>query len=632
MLQAARRATPDVTNARRGKTPFDPTRREQKERGLFNFLTWPFLLVQMFAAEELLTGGPATAAADEERARLANSGQNNGSAAEGDLAAASRSLRGAQEDETSASPETRLDPADRSEMREGRPLPPGEDERWATYKQDTAAGGGGPGGAGGGSESADQAPASGGLPELASEANPSDVGSPGSASALPLLNIGGALPLQTVTSLDPSTVIQSALPMLDSAGPLLTATTEAAGDVIGDTVDTITSALAAVPQTLTGLAEPVSDIAGNVVQTVSSVTDGLAPVLAATTGAATDLVEGTVNGAASILTAVPQTLTALAEPVTDVAGSAIQTVSSVDSVAPVLTGTGDFVADTASSAAPILAAVPQTLAAVTGAAGDVVQGLQSILDGTRPALAGSIDAIDSLSAGALGSAVSIVQAAGATLTSASTLVDNVGDQVLQIGPSTLDRIGTALTATTAGVGEAVDGTAGSVTSVLDGSSSTLATAVESIGDVLSFGEAGDSSSNAAGPELPIVSAEIIIDQLSADLSIRSGGEAFASGGVIAFSSRHAGDDASDDAFSNDTHTPYGLALTINTTEAARSLHAVADLDQGPSSKLPSLTDHGRERDTSQDRGSDLSHSPFGPVADVSSAIDDIGSRAGDLLL
>src|ERR687894_2069951 len=109
MLQAARRATPEATNAGRGITPLDPTKREQKERGLFNFLTWPFLLAQMFAAEEFLSGGPRSAAADEERAKLANTGQNKGSGAEGDLPAASGSLRGANEDESSAVPETRLD-------------------------------------------------------------------------------------------------------------------------------------------------------------------------------------------------------------------------------------------------------------------------------------------------------------------------------------------------------------------------------------------------------------------------------------------------------------------------------------------------------------------------------------------
>ena len=674
MLQATRRATPEATNAGRGLTPLDPAKREQKERGLFNFLTWPFLLAQMFAAEEFLSGGPRTAAADEERAKLANTGQNKGSGAEGDLPAASGSLRGASEDESSAVPETRLDPGDRGELRESRPLEPGPDERWATYKQDAAAGGGGSGGGGGGGESGDQAPANidntgAGLPDLASDADSSGAGPLGSASALSLLNPAGALPLQTLASLDPGSVIQSALPVIDGIGPLATAITNAANDVVADTVDSITSALTSVPQTLTGLVEPVNDIAGNVVQTVSSVVDGVAPALTAATDAATDLVANTVSGAAPILAAVPRALTGLVEPVNDIAGTAVQTFSSVvDGVTPVLTAaTGaatDLVADTVSGVAPILAAAPQALTAVSSAAGNVVQGLEPILDATSPALAGITDAIDGLAAGALGSTSPIVQASGATLASAPGLIRDVGDQVLQIGSSTLDGIGTAPTAT----GEAVDGALGGVASLLDGITSTPAAAVESIGDVLqgappivdsagpavthvlddigvemadtaidwsqpvlSFGEAANTSSNAAGPELPVVSAEIVVDPLSADLSVRSGGETFASGGVIAFNSRDARDDAAD-PFGSDTHTPYGLALTINATEGARSPHAAADLDQGSSSKLPSLTDQGREHESSDGRGSDISHSTFGTVADLSSAMDDIGSRTGDLLL
>lgn len=621
MLQATRRATPEATNARRGITPLDPTKREQKERGLFNFLTWPFLLAQMFAAQEFLSGGPRTAAADEERAKLANTGQNKGSGPEGDLPAASRSLRAANENESSAVPETRLDPGDRGELRESRPLEPGPDEQWATYKQNAAAGGGGSGGGGGES---DQTPANTdntgvGLHDLASDADSSGGGPLGSASALSLLDAAGVLLFQAGASLATIGLVQSVLPILHNVGALLTTATGAASSAVANTLDGVTSVLAAVPRALTGVVEPVNDIADNAVQTVSSVVDGVAPALTAATDAATDLV-----------------------------------------------------ADAVSGAAPILAAVPQALTAITGAAGGVVQSLEPNLDSTGPALAGITDAIDGLAAGALGSASPIVQASGATLASAPGLIRDVGDQVLQIGPSTLDGIGTGLTATTAGIGEVVEGTLSSVTSVLDGSTSTFAAAVESIGGVLqgaspivdsagpavtaathalgdvgfemadsaidwsqpvlSFGEAADNSSNAAGPELPVVSAEVVVDPLSADLSVRSGGETFASGGVIAFSTRDARDDAADDPFGGDTHTPYGLALTINATEAARLPHAVADLDPGPSSKLTSLTDQGREHESSENRGSDLSHSTFGTVADLSSAMDDIGSRAGDLLL
>jgi hypothetical protein len=914
MLQAGRRATPDVMNARRGITPFDPTRREQRERGLFNFLTWPFLLAQVFLAEEFLGGGARAATADDEQARTARSGQIDGSGMEADLAAAGRRLRGGEEDETSVDPEAQLQPADRTELREGEPLPAGPDEQWAAGKEALVAGASG-GGGGGGNESEAQAPANGeegrvGLSELGAETAALDAVPVGSSSALSLLNPGGALPIETVVSLAPGGVIQSALPLLDSVGPLAAAATDAVSDLVAGTVNGAVSVLAAVPQTLTGLAQSVDDVAGNVIPTVASVVEGVAPTLSAATNAAGDLVVATVNDAVSVLAGVPQTLTGLAGSVDDVAGNVIPTVASVvEDVAPTLSAVthaaGDLVAGTVNDATSVLAALPQTLtelagsvgdvagnviqtvspvvdgvaptvSAVTNAAGDmmantvndatsalaavpqtltglggsvgdvagnVIQTVSSVADGVAPTLsavtngagdlvtdtvndatslavndatsllaeprddvegviqtaasvvnnlaptlsvatnaagnlvtdtiggaapvlaaapdvltagtgvpdvllqgldppvlesvsptlAGATDAVNGLVTGPLGSASPTVQATSSTLSIAGDTIRDGGDDVLHVPLSTLPDAVTALAPATAAGGEVDDdGALGSVASVLESSTSTLTAAVDSNVDVpgealgteasrldgvvdtalrataggvggvaadalgsaepiltaahqpladpishlagdavqaasstldtsgsaitaatdalgevdaemagmatdlseplLSHEKPADTNPSAVEGEPAIASAEIVIDQLSADLSIRPHGEALASGGSITFSNPSAVDDAPDDLFNNGAHTPYGLALTVNQAENVRPAGGATELDQAGSPNAPSHVHDSGEHDNSPDRNPGMLNSPVGSVADPSSAIDDLASRTGDLLL
>jgi hypothetical protein len=673
MQTVSSNATGGLVSEERHGTPVEAaTRSPEKQRGLLSFLTWPFVLAQVFAVAELLAARSASAHENEESAGPSKPAVAEDSAAplEAILNPAERSLARADEEPEDRSSGALVDGSLGNAAAE--PEAPESDGEGGTVAGRAGAlgiGGGGSGGGGGrvsGSDDADEASLARGhsiRPDRADEDRTDDVNADGmapsdffgsapipwadfaddrlgpewDASAPPFLE--ALPPLSDAIEFGPEVVIGNigTGPLAKPTEAVFTAATNAAGDVL-ETVEPIIAAVGPVATeatTVVGEAadavEPVVDAvgplataAGNVVgETVEPVTDAVSPVL----NAATEVVGDAVRAVESVVDAVGPVLTAA----TNVVGDAVRTVEPVvDAVGPVLSAATDVVGDAVRTVEPVVDAVGPVLTAATDVVGDVVEAVEPVVAAVSPALTAATDVVGD----ARETVEPVVDAVRPGATAATDMVGNAAETIESVADAALPGSSSAISP--AGDEQPAE------ESVLDSVWSAPAeTGPEKSQDAAPAPALAESpaSDAATSPEedaarsepAPVLTADNDPAAASSDE-----GDVLASAGTLEFDDVPAPEPTRDDLFADGRHTDYGLALRADATDARAGPAFNPDQDNSgdpaPAPRQDQQPDGGQDGVAADAAPADADLPVMPPVADLTGALEDAGIRGGDTLI
>jgi hypothetical protein len=342
--------------------PYDPGEVPERRRGLFNFLTWPFFMAQLFAAEQFMSGMLRPARAEEEPSKTTRPEDADRTGASESNAFAQRV--GGPEDGTAPPPAGPL-----AAMAEAQ-LPPGPEDAKATGEdapsgKAAAANSSSGGSASGGGSSSDQSYSDEGNTAAPVKAGNGVAGATHSGTSPELLGQDG--PSTDLAKLLGVTTAPLGISGVEALRPLLDATNNIAGTpVIQPIVSAIDPILGAAPGVVDDVAgalapldEGVEAVTGTATQAVSALLQaagsGATPALKILDGQL-DGVMGAASGASDVVNAiVPATLVpssvpeildtlvsstvqqtsaipeTLAKTVADVSGSTIETAVSLPS-------------------------------------------------------------------------------------------------------------------------------------------------------------------------------------------------------------------------------------------------------------------------------------------------------------
>jgi hypothetical protein len=393
----------------------EPVAFQEKQRGLFSFLTWPFVLAQALAAQEVLAANLKPLALDEEEGK-AKSPRPDGVGTDGDLALSGRRLNGPDEPEATQTAAGSQDAFSNQLDFDVAPSPPPRPDDGADFMREAVQDVGGS--AGGGQSS----PARVMLPNANDSGTRTDVGEEngaakssavGTASAGTNFVVGGVAVIDSV---------------VDAVPPLLGTTTGAVAKVAGAVLEPLNPVVETVVPVLTSTVKAVTDLSSGIAAVVEPLVDGVAPALITTTGALTELATSTLESAESIVEPVASAVITTTDTVTDLAAKAIEVVAPIgDSLAPVLSGAAEvateLAADAVGTVTPLVEAAEPVLSRATEAgaelAAEVVETVASPSEAIAPVLSSAPAAVTPVAAEAGETVETIIAPTASVLTAAS---------------------------------------------------------------------------------------------------------------------------------------------------------------------------------------------------------------------
>jgi hypothetical protein len=409
----------------------------EKRRGQFNFLTWPFFLAQVFAAEQFFGDAVRPAAAGEEPLRSARS-ESRGSDFESLPPDPRHRLAGADDAETAAAAVSRASPADdRMQLSKIASAVADRDNGAKENDKDADAGPGSGGGGGGGSAAAPAAEADsiGSTASLVHDSAASELAGPGGSSALFSTADGpitiGDLLTEGVSDLlgDTVGIVGTAAPLVQTPGPALTTASNALVGLTEPVVEAAAPVLGTAADTVGALAGNALDTAATIVQTTN-------PVLAASS-AVGDLAGNVLDTAGPAQTAAIHDAAGPASHVLDTAAPIVDAASPV--LAAAAATVGDLASDVLGAAAPIAYAVDPVLATATRAAadpaGDMHGAAAPVAAVAGPLVDTASAAVGDLPVHAVGTATPVFHRTfDATDTATDTIVRTAGDGLGDVAP------------------------------------------------------------------------------------------------------------------------------------------------------------------------------------------------------
>ena len=258
---------------------------QDKPRGFFSFLTWPFYLAQAVAAEAVVGGMLRPVLADEENAAKARPTPTS----ENDYETALRepgTASGAEDVGSDARADLRATETDAS----AAPTSSSPNELEAGPSSGVGQGGGNVSSGAAGASGSGAASSAGALSANAThqgggEAHPASEVVAGDAITFPPDVIGG--------------VHEIAAPIFEGIVPVLAATTHAVTDVVGQGFDAAEVIIEAVPGALSAPANTVTDLIG--VLESAPLVEGVFPVITAAQGFSAEFVGDALGTAESLL-------------------------------------------------------------------------------------------------------------------------------------------------------------------------------------------------------------------------------------------------------------------------------------------------------------------------------------------
>lgn len=320
----------------------------ERQRGLFNFLTWPFFLAQLFAAEEFFGGmfRPALAQG-EEQAKTARQQEDADKGYDTELNGPAQKLGGAEDGVADPATDAMAGLTDAQFDASGDPAKPDEsnDGQQASAAGNSDASSSGSSGvapvspahfgagldsvaaAGSGTSPLLLSPndASGDLARLL-EASPTLIGTPNVSLVEAIRPLVGEM-TEAVTDL-PADLLQQTTPVFELVDPIINTATDAVTDVAGIAVNIAEPVLQVVRPALDVATDAVSDIADVALNTAAPVIGAAQPVLHATTDAFAHVARDAFETADSTIDTIHPALSAT-EALIDVAGDVAENVGVV---------------------------------------------------------------------------------------------------------------------------------------------------------------------------------------------------------------------------------------------------------------------------------------------------------------
>jgi hypothetical protein len=609
----------------RAATDSDARVQERQQRGLNSFLTWPFFLAQMFAAQ-LLDAGNASARVDEPQLQSARSALADDASDAERVNDAGWILAGS-DPEVDQSLATRAASLDTPRLAlEDEPVTTPSEQAREAKGNDAKAGSVTAGGGEAGDAAADAGSAQAADVAAADDA---DISTPAIfQSVQPALTLAELFP--ELGDPDPfADAFENAQPLPDAQTDATVTTADLTDSVLGSAqplIQAVSPALADVAGLVgdalgTGPVEPAMTALTTPIDTAISLTDAVAEV-AGTTGLVADDVQTalstTLVSAAELTNQLPLELTvetvqpvlnATADKVADLVGDLLHVAPpTFETAASVFSATENSIAELASDpgAEPLGAAAQLALSVATNNVADVTEAAGEAIAPATDTVNLATDAIKSV----FSTAAKIASDAtgdvlepphGPPASSAEQALADLSDPGAEPLGGAVQLAHSAATNNSAdlaeGAGEAIAPVTDTVDLATDATKSVFSTAAKVASDAT-----GDGLEPANVP--PASSAEQSLADTGDAISELRTSDVVASGGVIASfqepSSDSASDSSHDDLFSGGRFTDYGLALNVQ-SEAEPQSGSAAEAGTHPAHASP-------------DPGSKSDHDPTGDAA------------------
>jgi hypothetical protein len=640
----------------------------ERRRGHFSFLTWPFFLAQMAAADQFFGDALRPALAVDEAAKTARSGFPEDSA-EPLLPEQHRRLSSDEDVMAATRDVARTDPKAQHELAEpGSAVLAKQEEKGTRGDDQTSDSSGVAANAGGAAATADAAgdDTRSTAPVISFTVDMDGTGQ-GSGSPISL-----ALSPQDVST-DVTSMLLGIVPRvtgnalgsiastLDSTSFLVSTTTDVVAGLAGSAVGVVETIVNDAGSMLGGATNAVVGLTDGVLESIAPILEGAGSTLSTGTAAASELADGVLDSAGSLAATAGSVLTFLTEMAAQSTGGLVNAVNNVaDGAGSLLGATSDVAGGIESvvmltdnvldSIDPTLEAAGSALSAGTGAVAGLAIGLidtaGSLGDVTGSVLASvtetAADASRDLIHTAEGSAD---DAAGSLLGAASQMVSDAGGALPCTIEPLLQSADPVLARATDTIDDLTATATDSITSVLQGVGidSALADVVtELAGDAIGLvaGTASDATSEAK-PDEPAGQLQAVASSAKALMEntlVEEGGalslgHGLASGGVLAFDEIPPLDQVEHDLPGSTGYSQHRVAISTGAADASNHANSGSG-DGGPAhgqagdNSVQQMTDKHEIAD-GHDGAADTAATSL--VSHAISIVDDIGLRSDNLL-